>query len=249
MNCTEVGKILDAYLDNELDVVHSSAVEKHLSACEKCRKKAEARRSLIQLLRTADLMEPPPPELGLSVRNAVYGKELETPSTVSAFWRPVAIAAAVLFFIVLGFHLLLRHAPAGSNVLADQLYQDHIRSLLANHLTDVVSSDQHTVKPWFDGKVNYSPLVKDLRDSGFALLGGRLDVLENQRVAAIVYGRRQHIINLFIWPQPGQNEAGMEDDSRSGYHLLSWSGNGMRYCAVSDLNTDELGEFVRMIRE
>src|SRR5579871_939360 len=116
---------------------------------------------------------------------------------------------------------------------------------MANHLTDVPSTDQHTVKPWFNGKLDFSPQVKEVE--GFVLTGGRLDYLNGRQVAAVVYRRRQHIINLFIWPAPGERSE--QSSASQGYNTITWTRGGMSYAAVSDLNAKELAEFVRLIRQ
>jgi anti-sigma factor RsiW len=120
---------------------------------------------------------------------------------------------------------------------------------MADHLTDVPSSDQHTVKPWFNGKLDFSPTVKDLREHGFSLNGGRVDYIGNRPVAALVYQCRQHSINLFVWPSASAPAVNEKAEERQGYNLIRWSNGGMTYWAISDLNLVELQQFAQLIRE
>jgi anti-sigma factor RsiW len=132
--------------------------------------------------------------------------------------------------------------------ITQEIISGHVRSLMADHLTDVASSDQHTVKPWFNGKLDFSPPVKDLSDHGFPLVGGRLDYLENRPVAALVYRHRKHFINLFIWPSAHGSDIGKKTLASDGYNLIHWEESGMVYWAVSDLNIGELQEFAQLIQ-
>ena len=140
--------------------------------------------------------------------------------------------------------------PAGSSageLTAREVVDDHLRSLAGNHLTDVLSSNQHTVKPWFDGRLNFTPRVEDFTSEGFPLVGGRLDYLDNRRVAAVVYRRRQHIINLFI--SPGEHAVDTLPVSQvgGGYNIIHWTHSGMTYWAVSSLSAIELGKFAQLV--
>ena len=132
--------------------------------------------------------------------------------------------------------------------LPDAVVSDHIRALQPGHLMDVVSTDQHTVKPWFDGRLDFAPPVKDLKPQGFPLVGGRLDYLDNKKVAALIYQRRQHLIDLYVWPDSGHLDHGPTEGSRSGYNFQHWSDDGMAFWAVSDLAPDQLTEFVALLR-
>ena len=144
--------------------------------------------------------------------------------------------------------LFKRTRPARSNAIADQVVANHVRSLLAAQLVDVVSSDQHIVKPWFDGKIDFAPEVRDLSANGFPPVGGRLNYLAGKTVAALVYQRNKHPINLFVTPEPTSRSTSPRVMNRRGYNLFSWTNNGMKYWAVSDLNQAELSEFTELVR-
>jgi len=164
-------------------------------------------------------------------------------------WRWLAIAASILLAASLAWNVSrLRPGIAENDLVAQGVLSDHIRSLMGEHLLDVPSTDQHTVKPWFNGKLDFSPEVKDFAAEGFPLVGGRLDYLMNRNVAALVYRRRQHVINLFTWPS--DSPAVVEDHfSRNGYNVVRWTHGGMTYWAVSDLNLNELEQFRDLYRK
>jgi anti-sigma factor RsiW len=156
---------------------------------------------------------------------------------------PLAAAALVLFTLV----PFLR-GPSTEEILTREVVSGHVRSLMANHLADVPSSDQHTVKPWFNGKLDFSPPVEDLAKQGFPLIGGRLDYLDNRPVAALIYQRQKHFINLFIWPSGSDSDVETKTTSHQGYNLFHWTKSGMTYWAASDLNNAELQEFVQLVQ-
>src|SRR5262249_7199823 len=173
-------------------------------------------------------------------------------------WQDLFVSARPAFSLA-AFALIafvawnLGRVSTGSRLhdsLVDEVVSDHVRSMMGDHLFDVASTNQHTVKPWFAGKVDFSPQVVDLADKGFPLTGGRLDYLAGRPVAALVYGRRQHIINLFIWPSAAEESQVKEtSDTRRGYHVCHWTTGGMTYYAVSDVNAGDLKEFSRRITE
>ena len=248
MNCSQIAKLLEAHHDGELDAAHEMQVEEHFADCPQCFAAARKLSTLRGALQNEALRFTAPDALRQSIRTAIGGvAEAERESTTSRSWsrRWVWVAAAVLLAAAI---LTGQFRPSrGDDRLLAELTASHVRSLMVSHLTDVASTDQHTVKPWFDGKLDFAPPVKDLRDSGFPLVGGRLDYLAGRPVAALVYARQKHFINLFVWPanQPG-NETTPRAVERNGYRLLAWSHDGMIFWAISDLNEKELSDFARL---
>jgi anti-sigma factor RsiW len=159
-------------------------------------------------------------------------------------WNWLALAAAIILAAIIASSLLPRlWQPGADQFLATQLIASHVRSLMADHLTDVASSDQHTVKPWLDVKLDFAAPVVDLSGDGFPLIGGRLDYLDNRPVAALVYGRRKHFINLFVWPAVSDEAKAAKTITREGYQLLHWVDSDFNYWAVSDVNISDLQLF------
>jgi anti-sigma factor RsiW len=175
----------------------------------------------------------------------------------SARRRPVlewlAVAASIAVVVFVGLRLVPRLGNSRqSDLFAQELVDSHIRSLQPGHLYDVESTDQHTVKPWFDGKLDFSPPVRDLADQGFPLVGGRLDYIGDRTVAALVYQRRKHIINVFVWPESSgvANAKGFEkQEIRNGYNLMEWRTAEMHFAAVSDVNPDDLKQFIQLLEK
>jgi anti-sigma factor RsiW len=163
-------------------------------------------------------------------------------------WLIPAASFAALVIVAVGLFALLSR-PSTSDLVAQEIVSSHVRSLMEKHLTDVPSTEQHTVKPWFDGRLDFSPPVKDLASAGFPLVGGRLDYIGNRPVAALVYQHRQHYINVFVWPSTGASDVSERALVRQGYNLISWTNAGMNYWAVSDLNLAELQEFVQLLQK
>lgn len=259
MSCQENAPLIHGYLDGELDLVHSLRFEDHLRECAKCAQKYRSLQALQTVVRGGGLYFQPPEDLAARLRSSLQeAGRAERPAVTSMRevpakmrrwrWQAAAALAASLALVAV---ITYRFAPGVSRVsqgdlVAREILASHVRSLLADHLTDVPSSDQHTVKPWFNGKLDFSPPVRDLSQQGFPLVGGRLDYLDERPVAALVYQRRKHVINLFVWPSPEttQEQALM----RQGYNMHRWAEAGMTFWAVSDLNNSELEEFVRLVR-
>lgn len=248
MSCQQTHELIHGYLDGELDLVKSLEIEKHLEQCHACTQNYEALRSLQSRVSDSSLRFEPPASLEKRLRSSLRREEKPQPGIFRWRW---AIAAASLLATVTIIWSIASFAARQSpdDVLAQEVVASHVRSLMANHLTDVPSSDRHTVKPWFDGKLDFSPTVKDLASQGFSLNGGRLDYIGNRPVAALVYQRRQHSINLFVWPATQAPAANGKASERQGYNVIRWSNAGMTYWAVSDLNLAELQQFVQLLQE
>ena len=153
------------------------------------------------------------------------------------------VAAGVLITSI-SAHL---YFSPSEDALAEEVVISHVRSLMVDHLSDVASSDQHTVKPWFSGKLDYAPPVQDFANRGFALLGGRIDYVDHRAVAALVYQHKEHVINAFVWPA-AQADSSVRQRTRRGFNMIEWSAEGMRYWVVSDISLDDLEEFARLTR-
>jgi len=248
MSCDEVRELLHAFADGELDLVHHAKLEAHLAGCATCSAALERILALRDALGGAGLSFSVPARLEESVRTALSKAERGHPA-LERRSRPLVsiLRGAVLLAAGLVLGLLLRGSSGAEDPLVRDLVADHVRSLMANHLSDVVSTDQHVVKPWFVGKLDYAPLVRDLKSEGFPLVGGRLDYLEGRPVAALVYNRRLHTINLFEWQRPGASDEPPSPPAvRQGYAVFRWTRGGTGYAAVSDLAVAELEEFVRL---
>ncbi|MEP7191159.1 MAG: anti-sigma factor [Roseiflexaceae bacterium] len=249
MNCQHARILIHGYVDGELDLVRSLELERHLRNCRDCAQAYDAQLALRAAINTGSLAYAAPARLQQRVRTSLrqQGRTNATPRRLP--WRWLSLAAALLIVAIVAGALAYRlRAPGVDDRVAEAVFDSHVRSLMANHLTDVASSDQHTVKPWFDGKLDFSPAVVDLKGQGFPLIGGRLDYLDNRPVAALVYHRRLHVINLFIWPAAAA-AAAPHDMIQQGYQLLSWHQGAMTYWAVSDVSADDLQAFVQLYRQ
>jgi anti-sigma factor RsiW len=250
MNCRECFDYIDAYIDNELDVTAAIAVQQHLRDCDKCQQLLEARKAVGTLLNNPQLSFEAPDSLLGRIQTAlpVTRPELK-PRTVRKLiipWFSVPLALAATIVAILGLVFLIQGGTfdrSRGNALAQEVISSHVRSLLAAHLLDVPSTDQHTVKPWFDGKLKFSPPVHDFAQQGFRLTGGRLDYFHGREVAALVYQRRLHIINLFIWPSESGRNTAVESFTKDGYNVSHWEHNGFVFWAVSDVNPEDLTAF------
>jgi anti-sigma factor (TIGR02949 family) len=247
MSCDFCGTLLHAYFDGELDAVRAAEFERHLESCRECTATLGAAESMRSSLQRAQLYEAAPPGLRKKIRAEVKVSTASTSASPVAAWRWLAAAAAILLVTgVAWFTVPHFRATNPESVTAAEVIDAHIRSLQPGHLTDVASTDQHTVKPWFDGKLDFVPPVHDFMDEGFPLLGGRLDVLGERNVAALVYGRRKHFVNVFVWPTKEADTPIHPPGSRQGYQWVHWRHEGMEFCAVSDVSAQDLHELAQL---
>src|SRR5438445_3556282 len=271
MNCEEAKKLMDGYMECELDPITSQTIDHHLRECDKCDQAYKAHALLIRSISHKTPYYKAPAGLRERIQSSLR-EEIAERSTRSVLrdipslfrskqserravpfgtqWSWLALAAAIVLAAVIASNLAPRlQRPGADQLLATQLIASHVRSLMANHLTDVASSDQHTVKPWLDAKLDFAPAVADLGNEGFPLIGGRLDYLNNRTVAALVYQRRKHFINLFVWPGESNATGTPKTITRQGYQLLHWTDSDFNYWAVSDVNDKDLQAFKQLFEE
>jgi anti-sigma factor RsiW len=250
VKCDDARAQVSAYLDGELGLEASLAIERHVAECAECAALLRRRRALSSVIASSVHAAPCPAKVRHSVERMIR-TSIPTPRgrILQGGWR-WASAAALL--AVAGGALVLVRARVDYThrevLVAQQVVSNHIRSLLADHAIDVASSDRHVVKPWFAGKLDFAPTVPDLSQSGFELLGGRWEYLEGHDAAALVYKRRRHVINLFIWPGAELASAAEDSGTERGYQFVHWVQNGTSYWAVSDLNLEELKQFAAAVR-
>ncbi len=244
MTCVDAGRLLDAYVDNELGSSDAAEISEHVETCPRCRQRLAEREALGRLVRTVPYYAAP-----AAVRARVA--RTSSPPRITARWLALAAAAAVV--ISVGSSLLVRtirvrQAARDDAAIAELVVGNHVRALMSRHLLDVQSTDQHTVKPWFQGKLDFSPPVRDLASIGFPLVGGRIDSLSGHPVAALVYQRRLHIVNVFIWPEEDGRSTANERTIR-GFQVRHWVADRMTFWAVSDLNDSELTQFTAALQK
>jgi len=247
VSCETLNDKLTGYLDRELDERGASEVEAHLRQCVACSARLEGERRLRAAVQAHLTPLRAPERLRASVRTLLRAQVRRAQRRQT--WLPTwaATAAALVLGVAGGWQMATWRVSRGdrSDVVAE-VVAGHVRSLQGTHLTDVASSEHHTVKPWFAGKLDFSPPVPDFTTEGFPLIGGRLDYLGERQVAALVYGRRQHVINLFVWPSR-DSKALPAAASRRGYHVVHGAAGGMTYWAISDLNETELSQFAQLV--
>jgi anti-sigma factor RsiW len=252
LSCEFSETTVHAYFDGELDAVRSAEFEHHLDGCEECKTELRKIGALRRRLQESELFEQASPQLRDRIRKQIAkdanGRRSALFSGRRVFLIPAfgALVAAAASFM-LGFLIFQSHSR--STRITAELIDAHVRSLQPGHLTDVLSTDQHTVKPWFDGKLDFIPPVSDFSQQGFPLVGGRLDIIDGHNVASLVYSRRKHIINLFAWPYRGKEAPFPGSGSHQGYNWLRWQSGDMEFCLVSDASTADLRQLKELIRQ
>ena len=255
MNCKQTLALLPAYVDQELGVSETIEIDKHLEACPACHKELVSQNALRATLKKHATYFQAPNQLENLIRAALpLGNEHRgRPAKRALNWfgpfNWFNFGTALTSVVALAWSVSLYLAmPSPTDLLAEDVVSSHVRSLMVNHIADVASSDHHTVKPWFNGKLDFSPTVNDLTAQGFPLVGGRLDYLDHRSVAALVYRHRQHLINVYIWPAANKQKVAVQTLSSQGYRLVHWAEGGMIYWVVSDLNPRELLVLARILQ-
>jgi anti-sigma factor RsiW len=239
MTCDEAEILLHALLDGELDAGHAREVEDHVAACPRCAAQLRGLREMHEAVSGADLRYAAPPALRKRIEAALPQPRL---TSRRSLLQGFAAGSAVSALAATGLVAIVLRNDDEQRILSE-VVSAHLRSLQAGHLTDVVSTDQHTVKPWFNGKLDVAPPVIDLAAQGFLLIGGRLDYVDGRALGAVVYRRRSHVINLFVAQAAAAGHRAARTETVQGFNIRRWSERGLNYWAVSDLGADELAEF------
>ncbi|MBB4394807.1 anti-sigma factor [Bradyrhizobium sp. ERR14] len=241
MTCDEARILLHALLDNELDAGHAREVEAHIASCPDCAAELAAQREMQRVLANTSLRYTAPASLRTRIEASLPERQRQ-PSRRSVL-RGFAMGSAVSALAATGIVAIVLRQDDQQRILSE-VVSAHLRSLQAGHLTDVISTDQHTVKPWFNGKLDVAPPVIDLTAQGFTLVGGRLDYIDARAIGAVVYKRRQHVINLFVAQTASTEHRPPKTQTMQGFNCRRWGERGLNFWAVSDIGADELAEFV-----
>jgi anti-sigma factor RsiW len=265
MDCKHTATLVHGYIDHELDDARRSWFETHVQSCSACARVVARERTLSAALRRAAPRLAAPPALAARIGAALDAAATGTPpapatATILRWrlprvaphaWRMAAsfAAVAVLSSSLTWFALTRTPSPEDDPRIAEALVDSHVHALMTGHVFVVASSDQHTVKPWFQGRVDVSPPVADFVHEGFPLLGGRVDYVDRRAAAVLVYSSRQHMIDVYVWPQANpQAPAGNAESTHNGYNTIRWNAGGLAFAAVSDVNFDELRRLVGLVQ-
>jgi len=253
MSCDDCRPMLEALVDDELAPEEAARVRTHVASCVECARTLESQKDLSRLLQDNLVHYDAPDVLKARIRSAL-SQSVESPqpnaappSRLRQRWIGLAAAGIAIAVASSATTLVVMRSTTTERTLASEVLTSHVRSLMPGHLVDVASNDQHNVKPWFNGKVALSPPVPRLDSLDFRLIGGRLDYVAGQAAAVVVYARRQHLIDVYAWPQPG-SDVGASSRSSQGYNFVTWRSGDVEFWVVSDLNPRELSEFVGLYR-
>ena len=241
--CADQELLLGGLLDNELDAANVAMVEAHVARCEGCREELERMQALRGLLRADGVRHTAPDTFAKRISALPEFAQLRAANDnrILRWLGPGAVGA-----LAASLAIVTLLPPGADSVVDQEIVSSHVRSLQPGHLTDVQTTNQHIVKPWFNGKIDFSPPVPELADAGFPLAGGRLDSINGKTVAAIVYHRRLHTVNLFVWPAKDAAERAFVKD---GFAVKEWSRNGLRYAAISDIPPAEVQQFHKLFEQ
>jgi len=250
MQQTEIHSLLNPYFDGELDYSESLIFEEHLTHCSDCSQALEEQKKLRVILTQSSLEYSAPKKLRRKILSLPNKKKESSRVSLEWNWRTYGIAASIAIAMLAVWIFLPKNSHNEDSAIVNELVSSHVRSLMASpsHLFDIASSDQHTVKPWFAGKLDFSPVVKDFPVQGFQLIGGRLDYIGGKPVAALIYQHQKHLINVFQWsilPDPNEKRAVEQD---RGFNLISDESGGIRIWLISDLNTQELSGLADLLK-
>jgi len=237
LNCNDCADWLHPYLDNEIGTEMAVRVRQHINRCLDCKARLAELQALRDGIRQHTTYYPAPELMQQRIMSQINRQKPAPRQWLTQVFSVAALTASVMLYLA---------TPSSQDMLMDEVVSSHVRSLMEQHLTDVASSDKHTVKPWFTGKIDFAPPVYDFAEQGYPLIGGRLDYIRHQNVAALSYHRNKHIINLFVIPS-NATDSSIHSSSRRGFNIVSWQKNNMAFEAVSDLNNQELEAFVQLI--
>ena len=241
MTCDEAEVLLHALIDGELDAGHAREVENHIAGCSRCAAALRDYREMSKAIAEAGARYTAPAALRQRIERAL--PQPQAAPNRRAVLRGFAMGSAVSALAATGLVAIVLRNDDAERIQAE-VVSAHLRSLQAGHLTDVISTDQHTVKPWFNGRLDVSPPVIDLTAQGFTLIGGRLDYVDARAIGAVVYKRRQHVVNLFVSQTSSTEYRAPKTETMQGFNCRRWGNRGLNFWAVSDIGADELAEFV-----